>query len=226
MNVQYNLNRNRRRYLTSYVSLFLLAVTLWYTWLFPLIGKLKGNQILYESLWLGGRMLIWVVPVLLILEYADLHAPCSYLKLKFNQIKGLTWGLVIGFIYIAFLLLKDYFLGDKSLNFNIGIHYWLGGLLIGLIEEIPFRGFLLQKIEENMGFWKANLISSILFTVHHYPKWIYQGTGGMILNSVTVLIVGLIFGYVFKKTKSLWSVVILHSIYDLANWIIIGGVGA
>jgi membrane protease YdiL (CAAX protease family) len=225
MNVQFNLNRNRR-YLTSYVSLFLLAVTLWYTWLFPLIGRLKGNQVLFESLWLGGRIFIWIVPVWLILQNTDLIAPCSYLKLRFNQMKGLAWGLVIGFIYIACLLLKDYFLGDRSVNFNIGIHYWLGGLLIGLIEEIPFRGFLLQKIEEHMGFWKANLISSFLFTVHHYPKWIYQGADGILLNSIIVLIVGLVLGLVFKKSKSLWSVVILHSIYDLANWIIIGGVGA
>jgi hypothetical protein len=35
--------------------------------------------------------------------------------------------------------------------------------LVGFIEEIPYRGFMLQKFTARTGFWPANLITSLLF---------------------------------------------------------------
>jgi membrane protease YdiL (CAAX protease family) len=44
-------------------------------------------------------------------------------------------------------------------------------ILIGLFEEIPFRGFILQKLQEKFPFWISNLLSSLLFLIIHLPGW-------------------------------------------------------
>lgn len=38
-----------------------------------------------------------------------------------------------------------------------------------LVEEIFFRGFLLNKFWQTTGFWRANLASSLLFALVHFP---------------------------------------------------------
>jgi membrane protease YdiL (CAAX protease family) len=43
---------------------------------------------------------------------------------------------------------------------------------IGLFEEIPFRGFILQQFAERMNFWLANLLTSVVFLGMHLPGWL------------------------------------------------------
>jgi uncharacterized protein len=49
-------------------------------------------------------------------------------------------------------------------------------VLVGVFEEIPFRGFVLRKLQERFDFWTATAISSLLFVGAHVPGWILLGT--------------------------------------------------
>ncbi|MFB1049799.1 lysostaphin resistance A-like protein [Paraliobacillus sp. JSM ZJ581] len=87
-----------------------------------------------------------------------------------------------------------------------------------MTEEIVFRGFLLRKLMDFYKFWIANIITALLFVSIHFPIWFYKGLFGFpyILSSIlTVFVLGIIFGFVYKKSNSLWSVIIIHSLYNL-----------
>jgi membrane protease YdiL (CAAX protease family) len=204
-----------------YVVIFLTFDTMWYGWIEPNIRVIKNNEILFELLWILGKTLLWIVPVFLYLKYIDSAQPFSYLKLKNNQFRGVCWGLIFGFSLMGLRLLQDFYFGNKSFNLNIGTYYWIGGMLVGFFEEIPFRGFILQKIEGWTNFWKANLMTTFLFTIYHFPKWIFQG-GFSPVNIGFVFCYGLVWSFVFKKTNSLWSVIIFHSINNLISSMGIG----
>ena len=61
-------------------------------------------------------------------------------------------------------------------------------ILVGFFEEIPFRGFILQKLQERFDFWTAVVISSLLFVGAHIPGWI-------MLGSLTAYNAGYIFAF-------------------------------
>lgn len=202
-------------YLTMYVILFIAGVTLWYFFLNPFIkSNFENDKVLFEILWVFGKTLIWIIPVFIYLKYIDSVNSLEYLKLKCNLKKGVKWGLLFGIAFIVIKLIQ-YYMMRKTINFHMDVYYWIGGILVGFFEEIPFRGFLQQKIESFTNFWTANVISTIIFLIHHFPKWIYTKYELIFANSLFVVFLGLVFGFVFKKTKSLWSVIIFHSLVDL-----------
>lgn len=82
----------------------------------------------------------------------------------------------------------------------------------GITEEIVFRGLIMQEINKRMAFWKVNVITALLFI--HYPIRIYNGEFFIWGSHLNIFFLGLLFGLMYKKTGSLWSVVLLHSFYN------------
>ncbi len=78
----------------------------------------------------------------------------------------------------------------------------------GVTEEIIFRGFLIGVLALAMPFWLAAIASSVLFGAAH----IYQGPAGVLR---TGMIGGLMAG-VYVLGGSLWPVIVLHALIDLA----------
>jgi membrane protease YdiL (CAAX protease family) len=211
------MTRNRNLlYLTMYVVLFFTGLIIWYFFLNPFLrSNFFGNdKLLFELLWVSGKTLIWIIPVFIYLRYVDSVNSLEYLKFKCNLKKGIKWGVLLGIAFIAIELIKYNVTGTK-VNFHMDVYYWIAGVLVGFFEEIPFRGFLQQKIESMTNFWTANVITNVIFLLHHFPKWIQSRYDMILVNGIFVIFLGLIFGFVFKKTKSLWSVVIFHSLADL-----------
>ena len=93
---------------------------------------------------------------------------------------------------------------------------------VGIFEESVFRGWLLNAVSTFVSERKANLISSALFVLIHYPGWIFAGyeLTTIAITSLSVYALGLIFGWVFRKNRSIWTGAILHSAWDLITWIL------
>lgn len=87
-------------------------------------------------------------------------------------------------------------------------------ILIGWIEEIIFRGFLLKAIEKRRGLKVAIIISSVTFGIGHILNLVSQPGFETFLQVIYAIAFGFMFVYVFLKTKSLWPCIILHSIID------------
>ena len=165
------------------------------------------------------KIVIWVIPVLLLVKYMEKTNPLSYLGLRHNFGKGLKWTALVSLALIIFFVVLNLTLLKSDISFQIGFNELLNTIiLVGVIEEIVFRGFLLRKLMDSYRFWIANTITALLFASIHFPIWFYKGLFEFpyILSSIlTVFVLGIIFGFVYKKSNSLWSVIIIHSLYNL-----------
>jgi len=78
-------------------------------------------------------------------------------------------------------------------------------VFVPLLEELMFRGFVLDLASEAYSKWTAILISAILFAVIH-PLYILT-----VLNAFWA---GLVYGYIRIRTNSLWPSILLHSAWN------------
>lgn len=69
-----------------------------------------------------------------------------------------------------------------------------------ILEEILFRGLIFESCRERFGGGAAVLISALLFGLVH----------GVPVQIINAFVVGLIFGYIYLRTGSLLSVILLH----------------
>ncbi|MDQ0270644.1 membrane protease YdiL (CAAX protease family) [Cytobacillus purgationiresistens] len=165
------------------------------------------------------KIAIWVIPVIFLVKIMEKDNPLSYLGLRHNFKKGLKWAGWVSLVFIFYFVILNLTVLESNINFQMGLHEWLNTiLLVGITEEIVFRGFLLRKLMDSYKFWIANIITALLFVSIHFPIWFYKGLFEFpyILGSIlTAFVLGILFGFVYKKSKSLWSVIIIHSLYNL-----------
>lgn len=93
----------------------------------------------------------------------------------------------------------------------------LGVLLIGIIgefgvlhEEVLNRGYYLPLLQRYGAGW-ALLLSALLFMLGHIP---FKGVSFILVGN---FLGGLAFGYVYLKSGSLWSAVIVHAAHNFAT---------
>ena len=100
--------------------------------------------------------------------------------------------------------------------------YVLGQVCNAFMEESIFRGVILPHLMGRFSFWKANGLQAILFGLAHlvFPlhSWVSgQATAGQALAEAATLLVfttigGLVFGYLYYRTDSLWTSILAHLI--------------
>lgn len=158
------------------------------------------------------------MPVLLLIRYIEKNNPLSYLGLRQDLRSGIKWTIVLSFIIILIFIVLNHIVHKNEPNFQLELNVWLNTILLaGITEEIVFRGFLLRKLMDSYKFWLANTITALLFTSIHFPIWMYKGMFASyhILGSIiSILLLGFIFGYIYHKSRSLWTVIIIHSLYN------------
>lgn len=187
-------------------------------WVYPWMKSLGDTTLRYALVNIAIRLLVWVLPVFLYLRYIDHFDPIEYLKLKQNWQRGLIIGMVLSLINFFGSMMRFGLPhpGLQSLTWNSVIST---SFLIGFIEEIPYRGFILQKFEERYGFWIATLLSSLLFLSIHLPGWISLH----LLKAesvISVFIFGVVLAIIFRYGKSLWGPIITHSLNDFIAFVI------
>lgn len=90
-------------------------------------------------------------------------------------------------------------------------------VLVGVFEEIVFRGMLLSALETRMNLIAAVLLSSLLFGVTHYVNLFqgqsFSGTTIQVLHSTGS---GVHYAALMLVTGSIWAPVLVHSVWDAA----------
>jgi len=164
---------------------------------------------LVSALW---RILFWILPTFLYLIYVNQCNPWTYLKLTTNLGKGLLWSLA-GCLWFAVALSYRHVLQGIPIHLHLGFGTWLDVVvLVGFMEEIPFRGLVFQKLNEFMGFWPASLLSSCFFMCLHLPTSPY--TALYVLGFAWMMCV------VLKRSGSLWACIMIHSLNDLLSLVV------
>lgn len=177
-----------------------------------MVGKLLiylGSVLCYIS--------IVLMPIFIYIRKKETKNVFEYLKLKDNWKKGMLAGGIISILYIAVLLIKVRLSSNINLNLNLGVR-WLYGLSVGLLEEIPIRGFLLNKFQNKFSFFYSNIFVTLIFIILHFPTWMISGTN-IIESGIKIAFVSMAFGYLVKEYDSLWPSIICHSVFNLSMWI-------
>src|SRR4030095_3920047 len=210
--------KNAHRRQISFVLYLIIFHGTWTTWVllgYPQLRYLGEQTLLYALINLTVRGLIWVLPVFVYLRYVERVGTWNYLKLRKRWLGGLLVGL--GFSALNCLL---YFaqhgpphFGDIRFTWNSILSTFL---LIGFVEEIPYRGFIFQKLNEWCSFPAAALISSLLFVAIHLPGWvslhIYRTP-----TALFVFVFGVLMVILFRYTNSWWAPIVSHSLNDFLS---------
>ena len=195
-----------------YLVLFNAAWTAWVLLGYPHVRTLGEQTLAYALINIGVRLVIWVVPVFAYLRYVDRVDPIAYLKLRQHWRRGVLIALIFSLLNFGLTSLQHGLphLRSAAITWNSILST---SLLIGFVEEIPYRGFVFQKLHERFSFVVATLLSAALFLAIHLPGWISLH----LFNPATAMFVfvfGILMVVLLHYAKSLWAPIISHSLND------------
>ncbi|BAT90151.1 uncharacterized protein LOC124843449 [Vigna umbellata] len=142
---------------------------------------------------------------------------------KNNSWSYRNWFLssALGFGFLALLifltsLLADYLYGSKPVSNPIQKEMLLSSgisrvscvlaycIVIPLLEEVVYRGFLLTSLSSTMEWPQAVAISSVIFSAIHLSGE----------NFLQLFIIGCLLGCSYSWTGNLYSSIVIHSLYN------------
>ncbi|MBQ7776443.1 MAG: CPBP family intramembrane metalloprotease [Lachnospiraceae bacterium] len=189
-----------------------------------LIMEFANNNIL------GMTVISGILTVLVLYLVFKLRKKQVKQEWKLNQFKAQNIVLtsVIAFSFSFLFALCTYNLSmentlmiSKSVGFYnelvplFGTIMRVANLLViaPIAEEIALRGIVYTRVEKTTNAVTAIIVSSVLFGLMHFMA------GGIILV-IGATLMGLVFGYIFYKFKSLWVCIIAHSVANLPDFIL------
>jgi len=137
-----------------------------------------------------------------------------------NIDKAFLWGILAAIVIFFVIFVIEYVLislGHKPQDLsNIPdlqrLFSWPSMFFLVAIqpigEEIFFRGFLFEKIENFAGGTTAVFITAFLFGIAHMSY-------GKIFPVLMPMLMGIIFGYIVLKTKNLYSSLFAHIVFNI-----------
>ena len=148
--------------------------------------------------------------------------PINKETLSFKNFRPLKWGL-IGILMPALVILIFYLSGNLEVlqtNFTLDQSILIDNVLkalgmslaAGIIEELVFRGYMVNLLSRKYSFWVAGIIPSLLFTIIHI------GAATSVLNVFQLLVAGMLvsimFLVIYKSTGSIWNASIVHFLWN------------
>lgn len=88
--------------------------------------------------------------------------------------------------------------------YSATISFLTASAIFPFLEELYFRGVLVRWFGDRLPAVMANVIGAAVFSAYH-ENWDY---------APSLFLLGLIIGWVYLKTKSLWTAVLAHGIYN------------
>jgi membrane protease YdiL (CAAX protease family) len=98
-----------------------------------------------------------------------------------------------------------------------GLVWLLVFLMVGVSEEVMYRGFLQATLTRALGFWPAAILVSIFFGVGHIgnPGETFVGVSGVMIRA-------LFYCLLLRLTGSLWAGIGFHAAWDWAQTYLYG----
>ena len=115
-------------------------------------------------------------------------------------------GCLLGAILTSLAVIAVAIWGDLSLNIHVNTHNLARGavgltvLVFGaLAEELMFRGYPFQRLEEAIGRFGAIAVFSVLFGIVHLTN-----RGASALGLFNTMLIGLVLAVAYLRTRALW----------------------
>lgn len=140
-----------------------------------------------------------------------------------NLSYALILGVVTGVIWAIYTYI--FFREDSPLpplwGLQVAIAFPIWLLVMSPFQEFFFRGWLQPRLQTVMGKWGGLGITALAFTLwHFFPQ--LEGTStttlplGSALGLVSIVVAGLLFGYIFQRTENILAPWLAHAIGGIA----------
>ncbi|MGA7343312.1 MAG: type II CAAX endopeptidase family protein [Terracidiphilus sp.] len=199
--------------LAGLAGALIFALTPLARWLAP--GEAMGAMLTREAVWwaCAAAILVW-------LRFGE-GLPLSSIGFRRFTWKSLVFGLLAAIATTAIMILQfamiipmlhlDASAAIAAQQSILRTPYWFRVLLVlrtGVVEEILFRGYLIEKIVQVAGsLWIAILCSAAAFTYAHLAGW------GLV-HLIPVAGAGLVFALLYAWRRDLGSNMLGHFIAD------------
>lgn len=129
------------------------------------------------------------------------------------------WLLLLGtyVVLMALQWLANYFMpgplqaaaqGYPSADPRVSMQLvFLASTVNGMFEELFVAGYIITALRDARGTWTAINVSTVIRLLYH----LYQGP----LALITIVPMGLIFGYFYVRTRQLWPLILAHILIDI-----------
>jgi membrane protease YdiL (CAAX protease family) len=177
----------------------------------------------HTLIWLIGTLAL-LIGGLLVLRFLDRRPP-ALLGFGFSRgwLRELALGLAGGPLVTGLLVLILVTTGSVSLALTPNLSTSLGALplflvlftLAAAVEELVFRGYLLQSLAEGSRRWIAGLLFCIVFTWGHADN-----PDVTIIGITNIFLAGVILVILYFQTRRLWLPIGFHFSWNLAqSWL-------
>jgi membrane protease YdiL (CAAX protease family) len=167
-----------------------------------------------------SHICVIILQYILVKMYSNNVIEFVGMKFEKKSLKQFLVGIVIGIlaiIIIVFILRFTKFIEFRkisSIHYTNIINSFFAAIIVGVVEEIVFRGIILNQLMQFKGEVFAIIISSIIFGLMHAEYY----------NIPTLLCYTIIFGAVagglYIVTKSLYLSIGLHFTINFLLWVV------
>lgn len=198
------------RGLAAYILWLFAAWTAYVAWLYPMLAGAAdwpARQVLRVVIILGPLALLPGVPRELLILLRPPHW------------REWRWGAAVAALWAAGVLA----IGLAQGRVLAGPPGWqallAGTLLVPLVEELAFRGVILAGLL-GRGRPAAIGLSAVIFAAFHVPGWVLLGWSpqplALLWAGLNMTLFGLLLGFVFTRSRSIWPCLLLHAGNNLA----------
>lgn len=132
---------------------------------------------------------------------------------------GIGWLLLLGTYVVAMVAqhlaslalpaqmqagLERYPVSDPDVNMQL---VFIASTVNGMFEELFVAGYIITALRDTRGVWTAINVSTVVRLLYH----LYQGPIGV----VTIVPMGLLYGFVYARTRQLWPLMFAHVLIDI-----------
>jgi membrane protease YdiL (CAAX protease family) len=165
------------------------------------------------------KLTLWALPAAAFAWWARRESPVRTLKLGAPRARELPLAIGLTAVYLAGVawdVLRKRRTSPGVLVWALedrGALTFAAALPSAFAEEVLFRGLVLTELAERWGFWRANLVSGLLFVTMHWPHrlWRDGATLGAVADTPQLLLLALALGFVTWRTGSIWPAVVFHA---------------
>lgn len=211
--------QNKTKLVSSQTGILLIVycvyiVVVWFLYRYFFVQSEDLDELIIKPI-------LWVLPIGVIL-YAEEAGPESLGMTNNNLRKSILYGSALGLVFFAEAFVLNYFkYGVLSINTNVGalpiVATFVISAVTSIIEEIAFRGYMLNRL---LGFYtefKSIIINVLLWVLVHVPVALFiwhLEKPAVLIYLLLVGIYGLGAGLVFSRTRNILSVIILHILWS------------
>jgi membrane protease YdiL (CAAX protease family) len=88
--------------------------------------------------------------------------------------------------------------------------------VVGPTEELLFRGLIQTGLSRSLGQW-GTVIGALLFGLFHLINLAYQPLGTTLQQVFIAIVIGLVFGVLYDRTRNLVGASLAHSLADFSG---------